>query len=225
MKSAAFDYIEARSTEHALALLAEHGEDARAIAGGQSLLPAMNLRMSAPAMLVGIAHLSDLRGITALSGGLRIGAMTRHAEILASPLVGQQCPMILEAMRHVAHPAIRNRGTIGGNLAHADPASELPACMVALGATLVLRGQDGERRVSAGDFFTGLYETALAPGELLVAVEIPALNAGERTGFLELARRHGDYALAGLAAHVTFAGGAIKAAKMSAGVARSVSTI
>jgi aerobic carbon-monoxide dehydrogenase medium subunit len=215
MKSAAFDYAEATSVAHALALMAAHGEGARLIAGGQSLLPAMNLRMAAPDILIDIGGLPELHGITETGGGLRIGAGTRHAEILASPLIAKRCPMLAEAMHFVAHPAIRNRGTLGGNLAHADPASEMPAVMLALDATMIAVSPSGERRIAAEDFFLGIYETALEPGEILVAIEIPVPRPGQQVGFAELARRHGDYALAGLAACLRLgADGAIEAARL-----------
>ena len=202
MKSAAFDYTVAHSLAHALALQAEHGENARLLAGGQSLLPAMNLRLSAPDILIDIGGLVELQGITEIEGTLRIGAGTRHVELLTSPVIAARWPMLAEAMYHVAHPAIRNRGTLGGNLAHADPASEMPAAMLALDATIIVKSVSGERRISAVDFFLGIYETALTPGEILVAVEIPAPVSRQWVGFAELARRHGDYALVGLAACV-----------------------
>lgn len=202
MKSAAFDFAEATSLANALALLAEHGESARLLAGGQSLLPAMNLRMANPEVLIDIGGLPELQGITETGGTLRIGAGTLHAEILASPLIAARWPMLTEAMHFVAHPAIRNRGTLGGNLAHADPASEMPAVMLALDATMIALSPSGERRIAATDFFLGIYETALEQGEILTAIEIPAPAAGQQVGFAELARRHGDYALAGLAACV-----------------------
>ena len=200
MKAAAFAYVRAETVAHALDLLASHGDDAKLIAGGQSLVPALNLRLLSPSILVDIGRLTELAGIVATSdGGLRIGAMTRHAEVLSSPLVAARCPLLADAAAHVAHAAIRNRGTFGGSLAHADPASEFPACVLALGATIIVVGQGGERRIAAEAFFTGIYETALLAGEILVAVDIPPLAPSVRTGFAELARRSGDYALAGLA--------------------------
>jgi aerobic carbon-monoxide dehydrogenase medium subunit len=203
MKAAAFDYARAESLPHALELLARHGEGARLLAGGQSLVPALNLRLLTPEILIDISHLSDLRGVQDQDGMLRIGALTRHADLMSSELVSASQPLLREAVRHVAHAAIRNRGTIGGNLAHADPASELPACMLALDATIVAEGPDGERRIRAEDFFTGIYETALRSSEILTAVEVPPAAEGRNTGFLELARRNGDYALAGLACSAT----------------------
>ena len=200
MKASAFDYTRATSVPDALALLARHGEGAKLIAGGQSLLPALNLRLSAPSILIDIAGLPELRGVSVTSTHLRIGAGCTHAALLADPTVAAHAPLIPCALAHVAHPAIRTRGTIGGSLANADPAAELPACALALGAAMVLQGPGGTRTVAADRFFTGLFDTALAPGEILVAVEIP-LQPGARWGFAELARRSGDYAMAGLAAH------------------------
>jgi carbon-monoxide dehydrogenase medium subunit len=181
--------------------LSERGDDARLLAGGQSLVPALNMRLLAPELLIDIGGLHELRGISEDDNIVHIGALTRHADLLRSPIIGRQVPLLAEAVKHVAHPAVRNRGTIGGSIANADPAAELPACMVALGARLVARGPAGTRTVSADDFFLGLYETALAPDEILVAIEIDSVRDGDRSGFAELARRHGDYALVGLAAH------------------------
>jgi len=200
VKAGAFDYARPGSLPEALALLARHGEAAKLLAGGQSLLPALNLRLSAPALLIDIGRLAELRGIALDGGVLRIGALTRHAELLACPLVAAQAPLIAQAVRHVAHPAIRSRGTIGGSLANADPAAELPACALALRARIVVRDAAGERVIDADRFFTGLFETALAPDEILTAIEIDPIGADGVCGFAELARRSGDYAIVGLAA-------------------------
>ncbi len=200
MKSAAFDYVRADSPQHALALLARHGEDARLLAGGQTLLATLNMRLSQPALLVDISGLQQLAGIRVAGEKLVIGAMTRHVEVEESPLVAQHAPLLAQAAPHIAHRAIRNLGTFGGALAYADPAAEWPACVLALGGTLVLLGAQGERRVAAADFFQGLYTTARADDELLVACELPLAAADERQHFSELARRNGDYAVAGLAA-------------------------
>ncbi len=202
MKASAVDYVRAASVADAIALLGRHGDNAKLIAGGQSLLPALNLRLSAPSLLIDIFRLPELQGVSLLPGVLRIGAGCTHAQLLTDPLVAAHAKLIARALADVAHPAIRSRGTIGGSLANADPAAELPACALALGATMLLSGSDGERRVTADRFFTGLFETALAPGELLVAVEIP-LAPEARSGFAELARRSGDYAMVGLAAQRT----------------------
>lgn len=200
MKAPAFDYLRPGSLAEALALLREHGDDAKIIAGGQSLVPALNLRLLAPKLLIDIGGLAELKGIAVADGRVRLGALTRHVELMRSPEVARHLPLIAKAMPHLSHAAIRNRGTLGGNLAHADPASELPACCVVLRAEMVVAGPDGERRVAADDFLTGIYETALRPDEILVAVEIPAIRPDERGAFLELARRSGDYALVGVAA-------------------------
>jgi carbon-monoxide dehydrogenase medium subunit len=200
MKASAFAYARATSIDNALRLLAAHGEAAKVLSGGQSLMPAMNLRLISPDIIIDIGELSELREIAARESGLHIGALTRHADLLKSPEIAMHAPLLAEAVAHVAHPAIRNRGTIGGSLAHADPASELPACMLALEATIVVCGARGERRIAAADFFTGIFETALAADELLVAVEMPVARKNSAHFFAEFARRHGDYAIAGLAA-------------------------
>ena len=207
MKPAPFAYARPASLEDALALLADgaHG-DARVLAGGQSLMPVMSFRLAEPDMLVDIDGLSELAGIAETDGSLRIGAMTRQAELLASPLARQHAPLLAMALPHVGHPAIRNRGTIGGSLALADPAAEIPACALALGATIRIAGRARQRAVSADDFFTGLYETALQSGELVTALEIPQPGSGERFAFQELAPRHGDYAMAGVAVAARVAG-------------------
>lgn len=200
MKASAFSYARATSVANALDLLATHGESAKVLSGGQSLMPAINLRLIAPELIVDIGELAELRGIERNGDVLRIGALTRHVDLMRSPEIATHAPLLTEAIAHVAHPAIRNRGTIGGSLAHADPAAELPACMLALGATIIVRGQDGERRIAAEDFFTGIYETALTPEELLVAVEVPVARKESAYFFHEFARRHGDYAIVGVAA-------------------------
>ncbi len=207
MKPAPFAYARPESLDDAIGLLHEHGEDARVLAGGQSLMATLNMRLSAPKVLVDIGHVSGLAGIEAAGDGLRIGAMTRHADVEASELVSANAPLIASAMPHIAHPAVRNRGTFGGSIAFADPAAELPACAVALGARMAIAGKGGSRTVDADTFFQGLYETALGPDEVLTAVEVPGIGAGWRSGFLEFARRQGDYAMIGLAAHVEVKGG------------------
>lgn len=209
MKAAAFDYVRAASAEEAIKLLAAHGGGAKLIAGGQSLIPALNLRLMSPDIVIDISGLDSLRGIRIEGGMVKIGALTRHAELLMSPEIAAHAPVIAKAMPHIAHPAIRNRGTIGGSLVHADPASELPACVQALDATLILRSGAGERRVSAGDFFIGLYQTVLAVDEMLTGIEFPVATAKTYSYFHEFARRSGDYAIVGLAAHGTRAGEAI----------------
>jgi aerobic carbon-monoxide dehydrogenase medium subunit len=207
MKASAFAYARATSVGNALELLATHGDGAKVLSGGQSLMPAMNLRLISPELIVDIGELAELRGIAVRGDVLSLGALTRHVDLARSSEVAAHAPLLTEAIAHVAHPAIRNKGTLGGSLAHADPASELPACMVALNATIVVRGQSGERRVAAGDFFTGIYETVLSTQELLVAVELPVARKHSAHFFQEFARRHGDYAIAGLAAQTIVEGG------------------
>ena len=212
MKSPAFDYVRADSPEHVHALLAQHGDDARVLAGGQTLLATLNMRLSQPALLVdigGLAGVGGLGGISVVGNTLRIGALTRHVDIEDSALVAQHAPLLAQAAPHIAHRAIRNRGTFGGALAYADPAAEWPACVLALGGTLVLASARGERRVAAADFFHGLFATARRDDELLVACELPCVAPGQRQHFDELARRHGDYAVAGLAACAQWRSGAL----------------
>ena len=206
MKASAFAYARATSVVNALDLLLAHGDRAKVLSGGQSLMPAMNLRLISPELIVDIGELAELRGIAVTGNVVRIGALTRHVDLAKSPEIAAHAPLLTEAIGHVAHPAIRNRGTIGGSLAHADPASELPACMVALNATIVISGRSGERRIAAEDFFTGIYETALSPQELLTAVELPIAQKKSAHFFHEFARRHGDYAIAGLAAQAIVEG-------------------
>jgi aerobic carbon-monoxide dehydrogenase medium subunit len=200
MKASAFAYARATSVMNALELLAAHGDKAKVLSGGQSLMPALNLRLIAPELIVDIGELAELRGIAVKGNVLTIGALTRHVDLQKSSEIAAHAPLLKDAIVHVAHPAIRNRGTIGGSLAHSDPASELPACMVALAATIIVRGPRGERRIAAEQFFTGIYETALSPQELLVAVELPVARKDSAHFFHEFARRHGDYAIVGLAA-------------------------
>lgn len=198
MKASSFDYVRAGSVAEAIGLMAS-SVDAKLIAGGQSLLPALNLRLSAPGLLVDIGRIGALQTLDIVDGCLRIGAGCTHARLLGAPEIAMHAPVVAAALAHVAHPAIRSRGTIGGSLANADPAAELPACMLALDATMIVQGPAGTRRIGAPDFFTGLFETALAADEILIAVEIPVM-AARRHGFAELARRSGDYAIVGLAA-------------------------
>ena len=207
MKASALSYARATSVANALELLVAHGDKAKVLSGGQSLMPAMNLRLISPELIVDIGEITELRGIALRGGVLSIGALTRHVDLLRSPEIAAHAPLLTEAVAHVAHPAIRNRGTLGGSLAHADPASELPASMVALNAAIVVRGQTGERRIAAGEFFTGICETALSAQELLIAVEVPVAQKNSAHFFHEFARRHGDYAIAGLAAQAIVRGG------------------
>jgi carbon-monoxide dehydrogenase medium subunit len=203
MKAPRFAYARPASVAEALALLDRHRDDARVLAGGQSLVPMLNFRVAAPKVLVDINRIAALAGIKVTKSHVRIGALTRHVELERSPDIAKQLPLVAAAVPYIAHPAIRNRGTFGGSCALADPAAELPACALALGATFVVAGKKGERRVPAEDFFKGLYATALKAGELLVAAEFPLLKPGETCAFGELARRHGDYAMVGLAAQAS----------------------
>jgi len=200
MKAAAFDYVKAKNLVEAIALLSEHGEDARLIAGGQTLLATLNLRLSEPSILIDITAVSELKGISVQGNMLRIGALVTHTEIEGSDLIAQHAPLLTEAAPHIAHRAIRNLGTWGGSLAYGDPAAEWPACSLALDAIMVIQGPGGIRKVSAKDFFIDLYTTALQADEILVASEIPLASSDQSHSFQELARRHGDYAAAGLAA-------------------------
>ena len=203
MKPPVFEYHCPESLNEALALLGAH-PDAKPLAGGQSLIPAMNFRLAAPGRLIDLNALDELAGIDETAeGGLRIGAMTRHCAVELSAAVAARAPLLAAALPFIAHRQIRNRGTIGGSLAHADPAAELPAVMVALAARLVLASTRGERVVPAAEFFTGLFATALEEGELITAIEIPAPPPRSGSAFLELARRHGDYALVGVTVLVT----------------------
>jgi len=170
----------------------------RILAGGQSLVAAMNMRLSTGDLLIDISRISDLSGVREADGRLRIGALTRHADIGANPLVRTHAPLLADAVGHIAHAAIRNRGTIGGAMAHADPAAEFPACALALGATMHVVGPKGERDVEADAFFHEVFETDLQPDEILTAISVPVAESGERQVLQEVARRSGDYALAGL---------------------------
>jgi carbon-monoxide dehydrogenase medium subunit len=199
LKPAPFAYAKAQSLDHAVALMAEY-TDARLLAGGQSLIATLNMRLSAPRLLVDINGLDALKRITITNGMVEIGALVRHAEAEHSPEIATHAPLLALALPHIAHPAIRNRGTIGGSIAFADPAAELPACLLALAGEVDIRGPDSPRSVKAEDFFKGLFETALGPADVLTAIRIPAAQPDRRYGFAELARRHGDYALVGLAA-------------------------
>jgi CO/xanthine dehydrogenase FAD-binding subunit len=201
MKPASFRYARAGSLAEAVALLAEAPGDTKLLAGGQSLVPMLNMRLVRPAVLVDVNSVRELAGITPTAdGGLRIGALTRHAELTASPAVIERAPLLAEAARHVGHAAIRNQGTLGGSLAHADPAAELPAALLALDARVHVTGPRGAREIAADAFFLGLLATALEADEILTAIEVPAQPPG--WGFVEIARRPGDFALAGVAAIV-----------------------
>ncbi|MCK9908308.1 xanthine dehydrogenase family protein subunit M [Microbacteriaceae bacterium K1510] len=205
MKPAPFAYHKARSLEDAVAQLAAH-KDARLLAGGQSLIATLNMRLSAPTLLVDINGIAGLDRIEVKGDVVEIGALARHAQAERSDVIARYVPLIARAMPHIAHPAIRNRGTLGGSVAFADPAAELPACLLALGGEIVASGPKGTRTIKADDFFKGLFETALAPDEILTALRLPTAKPDTRIGFAELARRHGDYAIVGLAATARAAG-------------------
>jgi len=203
MKPAPFRYVAARTLEQALQLKAEFGDDARFLAGGQSLVPTMNFRLTQPAVLIDINPLEALAGIKNGAGErLKIGAMTRYRTLERDPAMARHLPLIHEALPHIAHPQIRNRGTIGGNLAHADPASEMPAIVLALAGRLRAQSTKGERWIDAADFFVGALSTALQPDEMLTEVELPAAPPRSGACFMEVSRRRGDFAIIGVACTV-----------------------
>jgi carbon-monoxide dehydrogenase medium subunit len=207
VKPAPFQYERPGSLEEALHSLAVHGGDGKVLAGGQSLIPVMNFRLAQPAVLVDVNRLGELDFVAAGDGGsLRLGALVRQARLEREPAVARLAPLLAEAVPSIAHPQIRNRGTLGGSLAHADPAAELPAVMVALDARFRLAREGGDRWVPAAEFFGGLFATALEPEEMLVEVEIPPWPAGSGGCFLEVSRRHGDYAMVGVAARTSLGG-------------------
>ena len=174
--------------------------EAKVLAGGQSLIATLNMRLSAPSLLIDINGIGGLDGIALKAGKVEIGALTRHAQAERSDVIARHAPLIARAIPHIGHAAIRNRGTLGGSIAFADPAAELPACLLALDGEVDATGPQGKRTVHAGDFFKGLFETALDPHDVLTAIRVPTATADTRVGFAELARRHGDYAMVGLAA-------------------------
>jgi carbon-monoxide dehydrogenase medium subunit len=200
VKPAPFAYIKAKTLKEAVTLLAKHKDDARLLAGGQSLIATLNMRLSAPDLLIDINGIKNLNGIAKKGKYVEIGALARHAQVERSDVIAKHAPLIALAMPHIGHPAIRNRGTFGGSIAFADPAAELPACLLALGGEIDIAGPRGKRKVRADAFFKGLFETSLRPQEMIIAVRVPAADKTTRVGFAELARRHGDYAMVGLAA-------------------------
>jgi carbon-monoxide dehydrogenase medium subunit len=204
MKPAPFKYIAASSLDHALSLKAEYGDEARFLAGGQSLLPAMNFRLARPAALIDINGLNELAGVNrSEDGDIRVGALTRYRSLERDGTFLKSCPLFADVLPHIAHPQIRTRGTIGGNLSHADPASELPAVAVAMQARMRIKSATGERQVAASEFFQGLLTTDLQPDEMLVEIVFPATTPRAGTCFMEVARRRGDFAICGVAAIVT----------------------
>src|SRR5688572_10218394 len=203
MKPPRFNYLLPRTLDEALGLLAQHGEEAKVLAGGQSLVPLLNFRLVRPAHIIDLNDIPGLDGIRVDDGRLTIGAMTRQRTAETSAVVRERCPLLAEAMPQIGHVQIRNRGTIGGSLAHADPAGELPAGVAALDGELVLRSRCGERRLAPHDFFVGYLTTAAAPDELLVEARVPVTPPRTGTAFMEVSRRHGDFALVGVAASIT----------------------
>lgn len=203
MKAPDFDYARPETLDEALALLAAHPGQAEPLAGGQSLMPMMNFRVAAPEVLVDLSGIAALRGIEETQGALRIGAMTTYREVQDMPGLAERLPLVAAALPHIAHDAIRNRGTLGGSLALADPAAEMPALALALDAVIELAGPRSRREVPARDFFQGYYATAREGDELITAVRLPLARPGDRFGFYELTQRHGDYALAGVAIAAT----------------------
>ena len=216
MKPAPFNYIVPTSIDEALALLEEHAPDARLLAGGQSLVPMMNFRLSQPSHLIDLNCIPDLAFIHDNKDHISIGAMTRERTIEESSLVRSSIPLLYEATRHIAHLPIRSRGTIGGSISNADPAAEYPAALLTLDGEMVVRSKQGKRRIKASDFFKGIMDTAIEPNELLVEIIVPKVPPGTGFAFVEISRRHGDYALAGIAAQMTLSGKTVKNLRLAA---------
>lgn len=215
MKPAPFAYHRPATLEETFDLLDRYGGDGRILAGGQTLVPTLNMRLATPAAVIDINRLPGLDEVRVGSEGLVIGALARLDALERSPLVARHAPLIAQALPHVAHLAIRTRGTFGGSIALGDPAAELPACALALGATMRVTSRRGTREIPAAQFFRGIYTTALGAGEVLTAVVVPPLGAGWRSGFDELSRRHGDYALVAVAAHARVADGTLAEARLA----------
>lgn len=216
MKPAPFEYVRPGSLPEALDALARHAPAGKILAGGQSLVPMMNLRVVKPAVLIDINRVPGLADIRVEAGELVIGALARHAALLASELVAKHCPLMAEAYRWVAHGPIRNRGTLGGNISHADPASEMPAVLAACDAKITVRNAKRARTLPATDFFTGALATALADGEMVTEIRIPIARPGQGAAWQEAANRKGDFAMAGIGAVVTVAGGKCTQASIAA---------
>ena len=216
MKPAPFEYIRPGSLPEALEALARHASAGKILAGGQSLVPMMNLRLVKPAVLIDINRIPGLADIRVDGGELVIGALARHAALLASEVVRKHCPLMVEAYAAVAHGPIRNRGTLGGNISHADPASEMPAVLAACEAKIGVRSAKGARTIPATEFFTGALTTALAAGEMVTEIRIPTAKPGQGAAWQEAANRKGDFAMAGIAALVTVAGGKCTTASLAA---------
>ena len=215
MKSPDFDYFRANTLQEALTCLQAHGSNAQLLAGGQSLLAMLNLRLASPQILIDISRIPGLSSIERHGSVLRIGALVTHRQLLDSAEVAASVPLLAQAVPYVAHLAIRNAGTIGGSLALADPAAEYPSVALALQATLIATSLRGERRIAAADYFKGLYQTALAEDEILTAVEFPVATPEQRFSFQELARRRGDYAMVGVACAITWSAGRVSDARIT----------
>jgi aerobic carbon-monoxide dehydrogenase medium subunit len=214
MKATDFDYAKPRSLDEVFALMRTHGDDARLLAGGQTLMATLAMRLSEPRLLIDLTGLPGLDGIAVKDDRLHIGALVSHSEIEASPVVAEHAPLLGMAVPHIAHRAIRNRGTWGGSIAYGDPAAEWPCCLVALDGTVTVQGPDGTRRIAATDFFRELYTTALQPDELVIGADVPVATPADWHGFDELSRRHGDYAVAGLAVSARFSGAQLQQVRL-----------
>lgn len=216
MKPAPFDHCAPTDVDEVLSLLSDHAPDARLLAGGQSLVPLLNFRLSRPSLLIDLNKIPDLAYIRDEGDHLAIGAMTREKAVENSDLVQSTAPLLHEATQNIAHLPIRSRGTIGGSMANADPAAEYPAVATALDCVMVARSVRGERLIDAADFFEDVLTTSLAPDELLAEIRVPKIPAGSGSAFVEIARRHGDFALAGVAAQVTLTGDAVSDIRLAA---------
>jgi carbon-monoxide dehydrogenase medium subunit len=214
VKPAAFEYHAPRTVDEAVGLLAAHGDDAKVLAGGQSLVPLMNMRLARPRVIVDVNRVRGLDGLREARGVLKIGALVRQGTAERSPLVASRCPLLRDALGWVGHPQIRNRGTIGGSVAHADPAAEIPAVLAALGGEVTVRGPKGARTIRAADLFVTYLTTSIDARELLTEVRVPALPRGAGWSWMEIARRHGDFALAGAGVVLALRGGVIAEARI-----------
>jgi carbon-monoxide dehydrogenase medium subunit len=211
----AFDYLAPHSVEETVALLAQHGDDAKILAGGQSLIPAMRFRLAAPALLLDINNLTELEYVREENGHLAIGALAREVMLEDSAALAHTYPLLADAARVIADPLVRNRATVGGNLAHADPANDHPAVMLAYDARVLARGPDGTRTIPIDEFFLGLFETSLRPGELLTEIQIPKPAANSGGAYMKIERKVGDYAVAAVAVQLTMNGSAVGAARIA----------
>jgi carbon-monoxide dehydrogenase medium subunit len=216
MKPAPFEYLRPTTIEEAIAALAEHADgDAKILAGGQSLVPLMNFRVAQPAVLIDLNRVAGLAYVREQEGDIAVGAMTRHSDVKAHPLIARHVPLVRAAYEHVAHGTVRNRGTLGGNLVHADPASEMPAVMLALDARLVLRSSSGARTVNAADFFLTTYTTLVEPDEILIEILLPRSGEGERCAFEEVSLRKGDFAMSAVGVRLQLEGDLCSAAAIA----------